>query len=143
MSVNKVILVGNVGKDPEVKHLDQDKVVANFSIATSESYKNKDGEKITNTEWHHIVCWRGLAKLAESYIKKGSQLYIEGKIRTRSYDAQDGSKRYVTEVYADSIQFLGRKSDGGQSRAKQQAEVAESFDSQKPIDNKEGDDLPF
>jgi single-strand DNA-binding protein len=112
MSVNKVILVGNVGKDPETRHLEGGNTVSKFSLATSEIYKNKDGEKITNTEWHNIVLWRGLAEIAEKYVKKGSQLYIEGRIRTRSYTDQDNITRYITEIIGDSMQMLGKKSDG-------------------------------
>ena len=111
MSVNKCILVGNVGKDPEIRYFDNDVAVANFTLATTErGFKTRDGQDVPDrTEWHNIVAWRGLAKLAESYIKKGSQIYVEGKLRTRSYDDQSGAKRYVTEVFADIIQLLGRK----------------------------------
>lgn len=109
--INKVILVGNVGRDPEVRHLDNNLVMARFSLATSESYRNKNGEKITNTEWHNIVVWRGLAEIAEKYVKKGSQLYVEGKLRTRSWDDKDGNKRYTTEIDCDNLQLLGRRSD--------------------------------
>ena len=86
MSVNKVILVGNVGRDPETRHLDKGVAVANFSLATTETYTAKTGEKVSTTEWHNIVAWRGLAEVAEKYVKKGSQLYIEGRIRTRAWD---------------------------------------------------------
>jgi single-strand DNA-binding protein len=112
MSVNKVILVGNVGKDPEVRHLEGGATVCNFSLATSEVYRNKSGEKVTQTEWHNIVLWRQTAEIAEKYVRKGSQIYIEGRIRTRSYDDQNGVKRYVTEIYGDTLQLLGRKQDG-------------------------------
>ncbi len=111
MSINKVILVGNVGKDPDVRYLDSGVVVASFPFATSETYKNKQGEKVTNTEWHNIVMWRGLAEVVEKYVNKGTQLYIEGKIRTRSYDDRDGNRRYITEIIGDNVQMLGRKSD--------------------------------
>lgn len=111
MSVNKVILVGNVGKDPEVRYLEKGVGVARFPLATSETYKGRDGEKVTATEWHNIVLWRGLAEIAEKYVRKGSQLYIEGKIRTRSYDDKDGNKRYMTEIVADQMQMIGKKSD--------------------------------
>lgn len=113
MSINKVILIGNVGKDPDVKHLDGGKTVANFSLATTEKgYKTKDGREIPNrTDWHSIVTWGGLAKVVEKYVKKGSQLYIEGKIRTREYE-KDGVKRYVTEIYVDTLQLLGSKPTG-------------------------------
>ena len=111
MSVNKVILVGNVGKDPEVRHLDTGVAVANFPLATSETYLAKNGEKVTTTEWHNIVLWRGLAEVAEKYVTKGRQLYIEGRIRTRNYDDKDGVKRYITEIYGDTMQMLGTKGD--------------------------------
>ncbi len=112
MSVNKVILVGNVGKDPEIRYLEGGTAVCSFSMATSETYRNRDGERVTNTEWHNVVLWRGLAEVAERYVKKGSQLFIEGKIRTRSWDDKDGNKRYTTEIIADNMVMLGRKADG-------------------------------
>lgn len=115
MSVNKVILVGNVGKDPETRYLDENTAVCKFPFATSEVYRNREGEKITQTEWHNIVLWRGLAQVAEKYVKKGSQLYIEGRIRTRSYDDKDGIKKYITEIVGDNMQMLGRRSDDQQS----------------------------
>jgi single-strand DNA-binding protein len=111
MSVNKAILVGNVGNDPEVRHLEAGTPVANFSLATSETYKNRDGEKVTQTEWHNIVVWRGLAEVVEKYVRKGQQLFIEGRIRTRSWDDKDGNKRYTTEIVADTMQMLGRKGE--------------------------------
>jgi len=111
MSINKVILVGNVGKDPEIRYLEGGTAVCSFPLATSESYRNRDGDKVTNTEWHNIVLWRGLAEIAEKYVKKGSQLYIEGRIRTRSWDDKEGNKRYITEIIADSMQMLGRRTD--------------------------------
>lgn len=114
MSVNKVILLGNVGKDPDVRHLDNNVSVASFSLATTErGYTTQNGTQIPDkTEWHNIVAWRGLAKIAEDYIRKGSQVYIEGKIRTRSWEDQNGVKRYTTEIYADNIELLGRRGDG-------------------------------
>lgn len=150
MSINKVILVGNVGKDPEVRHLDSGTSVANFPLATSESYTAKSGEKVTNTEWHNIVAWRGLAEVVENYIKKGSQLYVEGKIRTRSYE-QDGVKKYRTEIFADSIQMLGRKddtaSDGGHSyqenQVSNQNSAKTSNNNNTSGDDSVEDDLPF
>ncbi|MDD4812991.1 MAG: single-stranded DNA-binding protein, partial [Bacteroidales bacterium] len=111
MSVNKVILVGNVGKDPEIRHLENNLVLARFSLATSETYKNKNGEMVTNTEWHNIVAWRQLAELAERFIKKGRQLYVEGKITTRQWDDKEGNKRYTTEIVADNIRLLGKRED--------------------------------
>ncbi|TFH38844.1 MAG: single-stranded DNA-binding protein [Bacteroidia bacterium] len=111
MSVNKVILVGNVGKDPEVHFIEQGVAVARFPFATSETYKSKDGERVTTTEWHNIVLWRGLAEVADKYVRKGSQLYLEGRIKTRSYDDKDGNKRYITEIVGDNMQMLGKKGD--------------------------------
>ncbi len=149
MSVNKVVLIGRVGKDPEVKYFDNDTSVANFSLATSErGFKAANGTVVPErTEWHNIVCWRGLAKIAEQYVQKGTQLYIEGKIKTRSYDDKNGVKKYVTEIYADNLELLGRKSDGDSQHSPNDY----SSNSQQPsssvspsLDNSsEVDDLPF
>ena len=109
MSFNKVILIGNVGKDPEVRHLETGIAVASFTLATTERYKNRNGELQDQTEWHNIVCWRNLADLSEKYIKKGAQIFVEGKIRTRSWADQTGAKRYTTEIVADNIRLLDRK----------------------------------
>ncbi|MDF1575679.1 MAG: single-stranded DNA-binding protein [Bacteroidales bacterium] len=111
MSVNKVILVGNVGKDPETRYLDESTAITKFPMATSETYKNKAGERVSTTEWHNIVLWRGLAQVAEKYVKKGTQIYIEGRIKTRSYEDADGNKKYITEIVGDQMQLLGRKPD--------------------------------
>lgn len=108
-SVNKVILVGNLGKDPEVRYLEGGIAMANFSMATTEVFKDKNGNKGESTEWHNIVMWRGLAEIAEKYLKKGMQVYIEGKIRNRSWEDKDKIKRYTTEIVADNMQILGRK----------------------------------
>ncbi len=109
--INKVILVGNLGKDPEVRYLEGGTAVAKFPLATSETYKNKEGQKVDSTEWHNIVMWRGLAEIAEKFLKKGSLVYIEGKIRTRAYDDKEGNKRYATEIIADSMTMLGRRTE--------------------------------
>ena len=107
-SVNKVILIGNLGKEPEVRHLENGAAVANFSIATSENYKDrKTGEKVSQTEWHNIVAWRGLAEIAEKYLKKGAKVYIEGKLKTRTWQDKEGNNRYSTEVITDSLTMLG------------------------------------
>ena len=148
MSVNKVILVGNVGKDPEVRHLDSGVAVANFPLATSESYVAKNGDKVTTTEWHNIVLWRGLADVAEKYVTKGRQLYIEGRIRTRSYDDKDGNKRYVTEIYGDVMQMLGSKdsqSGGSSSPQNENYASSDSISANEPEPDDPGgdDDLPF
>ncbi|MDR1719949.1 MAG: single-stranded DNA-binding protein [Dysgonamonadaceae bacterium] len=111
MSINKVILVGNVGKDPEVRYFDNGGSVANFSLATTEKgYTAANGTQVPDrTEWHNVVLWRGLAEIAEKYVRKGSKLYVEGKIRTRSYDDASGNKRYVTEIWGDNIELLDKK----------------------------------
>ena len=107
--VNKVILIGNLGKDPEVRYLDNGTAVANFPIATTETYKNKQGEKVSQTEWHNIVLWRGLAEVAEQWLKKGSSVYIEGKIRNRKWEDKEGNTRYNIEILADNMTMLGGK----------------------------------
>lgn len=144
MSVNKVILVGNVGKDAEVRHLDSGAAVATFSLATSETYTAKNGEKVTTTEWHNIVVWRRLAEFAGKYIQKGRQLYVEGQIRSRSYDDKEGNKRYITEILGNTIQLLGRK-DNNNGPAENYAKPSNNASSEvNDIDaNDEADDLPF
>lgn len=142
--INKVILVGNLGKDPEVRHLEGGAVVAKFPLATSESYKTKDGQRIDQTEWHNIVMWRGLAESAEKYLRKGSLVYVEGKIRTRSWDDKEGNKRYSTEIIADTMTMLSSKrpeeSQQGSSEQKPNTtEENQSVDTPNPS----GDDLPF
>lgn len=131
--VNKVILVGNLGKDPEVRHLEGGAAVANFPIATTEVYKDKTGTRQEQTEWHNIVVWRGLAEVAEKYLKKGMTIYIEGKLRTRSWDDKEGHKRYTTEVVGDTFTILSKKDNqsGGNN---------EESGISGP---KTGDDLPF
>ena len=108
--INKVILVGHLGKDPEIRHLEGGVTVASFPLATSESY-NKDGKRVEQTEWHNIVLWRGLAEVASKYLTKGKLVYIEGKLRTRTFEDREKVKKYVTEVVAENFTLLGRKSD--------------------------------
>lgn len=146
MSVNKAILLGNVGKDPEVRFLDGGVSVASFSLATTENYKNKAGERVSQTEWHNIVVWRHLADLADKYISKGQKLYIEGKITNRTWEDKEGNKRYTTEIVASTIELLGRKGDdsgssSSQPSPQQNAEKVKDAD----IAEKEtaDDDLPF
>ena len=129
--VNKVILVGNLGKDPEVRHLDSGVAVANFSLATTESYKNKQGERVNQTEWHNIVLWRGLAEVAEKYLKKGSSIYIEGRIKTRKWEDKEGVTKYTTEILGDNMTMLGGKP----------MPEGKSEEASEPQDAK--DDLPF
>ena len=124
-SLNKVLLIGNVGRDPEVRYLDsgsgqsgQNAKVATFTLATTDRYRDRNGELRENTEWHNLVLWRQLADLAEKYIRRGSQIYVEGRIRTRSYNDQQGQKKFMTEIVADNVQLLGRRDgDGTQESA--------------------------
>lgn len=120
-SVNKVILIGNLGKDPEVRYLESGAAVANFSLATSETYRDRNsGQNVTQTEWHQVVLWRGLAEIAEKYLKKGNKIYIEGKLRTRSWQDKEGNTRYTTEVVGDQMTMLGGAPEGQQQGAGQQ-----------------------
>tara|TARA_B100001540_G_C15572601_1_gene535661 strand:+ start:58 stop:495 length:438 start_codon:yes stop_codon:yes gene_type:complete len=142
--VNKVILVGNLGKDPEVKYLENGTAVANFTVATSESYKDKEGKRIDQTEWHNVVVWRKLAEIAETYLKKGSQIYLEGKLRTRSWEDQQGNKRYTTEVVADTFTMLGKKEESQSSQNAQNSFTPSNNPTTSSQDKlEEEDDLPF
>lgn len=143
--INKVILLGNLGKDPELRHTPNGVAVCSFPLATSETYKDRNtGERRTQTEWHNIVLWRGLGETAEKYLRKGSQVYIEGKIRTRSWDDDQGQKRYTTEVVGDVMQLLGRP-EGQQNNPSQAAQpAAQTQASAQPVQTDGGaDDLPF
>ena len=145
MSVNKAILLGRCGKDPEARTAGESKV-ASFTLATTEKYKDsKTGEWKENTEWHNIVCWRNTAELAEKYVQKGALLYIEGKLRTRSWDDRDGNKRYVTEIIAENLQFLEKRQEA-QTAASAPAPQARPKTTPLPVDDDdlpEGDGLPF
>jgi len=114
-SVNKVILIGNLGSDPEVRYLESGSAVAKFNIATTETYTNKNGERVDNTEWHRIELWEGLAKVAEKYLKKGNQVYIEGRIRTDTWTDKEGQQRTGVTIRANSMTLLGGPSGGGPS----------------------------
>ena len=141
MSVNKAILVGNVGKDPEGRYFEKDVAVAHFTMATTErAITLANGTQVPErTEWHNIVAWRGLATLAEKYIRKGTQIYVEGKIQTRSYE-KDGIKRYTTEIYAETIQLLGKKPEtSGEVNASTAAAPPADMQVPPPAE----DDLPF
>ncbi len=112
--INKVIIVGNLGKDPEVRHFEGGSSVASFSVATSESYMDKKtNEKVTNTEWHNVSLWGGLAGVAEKYLKKGNQVYIEGSLRTRKWQDKDGNDRYTTEIVGRTMKMLGGRESSG------------------------------
>ena len=138
--INKVILIGNLGRDPETMTFDNGVKKTTFSLATSESYKNKEGNRVEQTEWHNIVLWRGLAEVAEKYLQKGSQIYLEGKIKTRSYE-QEGIKKYVTEIFGDNMTMLGRREGGG--NGEYQKKVAQTETAQEPDVEVPDDDLPF
>jgi single-strand DNA-binding protein len=111
--VNKVIIVGNVGRDPEVRFTKAGTAVATFSVATSERFKDRDGDKQERTEWHRVVAWAQLADICGKYLRKGKQVYIEGRLQTRDWEDKDGHKRYTTEVIANQMQMLGRREDDG------------------------------
>lgn len=112
--VNKVTLIGRLGKDPVLKHFSNDNAIAEFSVATDESYKNKEGQKVEQTEWHNVkIPTKKQAEIAEKYLKKGMLVYVEGKIRTRSYDDKDGNKKYVTEIICENFRMLDSKKDSG------------------------------
>ena len=161
MSINKVILVGNVGKDPVVRYFDKGVAKATFPLATSETYTNQQGETITSTEWHNIVMWRTLAEVAEKTVKKGAQVYIVGKIKTRSYVDKDGNNKYITEILADAMLVLEKKQGlvNGQespkadypdktSRPQETNEPGKPYEPGEPLpgNNLQGsneDDLPF
>jgi len=178
MSLNKVMLIGNVGKDPEIRYLDNNTQqggnatrVASLTLATTERYRDRNGDIKENTEWHNIVAWRQLAEICEKYVRKGTQIYVEGRLRTRSWDDQNGNKKYTTEIIADSLQLLGKKSDnpangqqGGGYQSNQGGQYANQYGNnarpayQQPApqtqqnpapspfqaqDAEESDDLPF
>ena len=155
--VNKVILVGNLGKDPEVRAMEGGRKVANFPLATTESYKDRDGNKQEQTEWHNIVFWGPIAEVIERYLKKGSQVYIEGRIRTRQYQDKDNQTRYITEIMGQNMNMLGGgggRSDqnndfnGGQAYGGAQKSAAQSSQQGAPQPTSfsggdDQDDLPF
>lgn len=146
--VNKVTLVGNVGNDPEVRYVSENVPVATFRLATSESFTSKTGERVTNTEWHNIVLWRGLAKVTEQYVKKGQMLYIEGKLTYRSYE-KDGQKQYFTEIVASEMRMLGKRegsvSDNTSSQPSGGGTTMPPTPAAPPVETFQpaADDLPF
>jgi len=137
MSLNKVILIGRLGKDPELKHTESGHCVGSFSLATSEKFLSKDGQKREKTEWHNIIAWDKQAELAEKYLKKGQEVYIEGRIETRSWDDRDGNKRNRTEIKTDKLVFIGTGSNRSDSAP---APSAQPVDQESTF---EGEDLPF
>ena len=152
MSVNKVILIGNVGRDPEVRYLDSGIAVASLPLATTDrAYTLANGTQVPErTEWHNLVLWRGLAETAEKYVHKGDKLYVEGKIRTRSYDDQTGAKRYVTEIFVDSMEMLSPRGTVATGAATPQPGMSQGAPAQPmaqsqatPAQDNTTDDLPF
>jgi len=145
--MNKVLLIGNLGKKPELKQVGGDSV-CQFSIATSESYKDKNGEKKTETTWHNVVAWRKLAEICEQYLDKGSKIFVEGKIRNREYENKDGQKVRVSEVVMSNMEFLSEKSETGSSEQKEASPKPKKEDPLWPSESPGGDDdkeddLPF
>ena len=150
--VNKVVLVGRLGKDPEVRHLSDTSSVCNFTLATNESYKDRQGNRVDQTEWHNITIWRpGLVGVAEKYLQKGKLIYLEGKLKTRAWDDKEGNKRYTTEVHVDQLQMLERSQDSSPAMTPQNTvtSINSSQGGQSMIDSpasnapKVDDDLPF
>jgi len=136
-SINKVILIGNLGSDPEVRYTPSGRPVANFSIATTENWTNKDGGKEERTEWHRIVAWGRLGEICGEYLNKGRSVYIEGKLQTRSWEDRDGNKRYTTEILAQTMQMLGPSGKEGRATGRE-----ERYPVEEPITVPE-DDIPF
>jgi single-strand DNA-binding protein len=150
--INKVILVGNLGKDPEIRTFENGGKVAQFSLATSEAYKDKEGNWQEQTEWHNIVVWRHLAERAENFLKKGSKIYLEGKIRSRSWEDKDNNKRYITEIVGDKVLLLDKREGGGnyqappppmEESASSASNTSNNTTAEPAIENSADDDLPF
>ena len=146
--VNKAILIGRLGKDPDVVNFDSGSKKVSFPLATSDSYKNRSGERVETTEWHNIVIWGKLADIAEQYLRKGDPIYLEGKIETRNYDDKDGNKRYITEIRTNSFTMLGSKDDNnsqnqGRQNESEQQKPANKNTGAPPDDISFDDDLPF
>ena len=145
--VNKVILLGHLGKDPELRVLDSGKKVARFSLATTESYKDKNGERVDRTEWHNISFWGPIADVIEKYLKKGSQIYMEGKLTTRSYDDKEGVKKYITEIEGQTMTMLGGKPSGNNGAENNSSSYSGKKETSEPVNQsilaEDSDDLPF
>jgi single-strand DNA-binding protein len=141
--VNKVMLIGNLGKDPDVQYLEGNIGVAKFPLATTETYKDRTGKLISQTEWHTVVLWRGLADLAQKYLHKGSLIYVEGRLRTRSWEDKEGVRKFATEVVGDNLIMLDKRMDGGQTNTGHEGGIEGlSRDDIPPIGENPGD-LPF
>ena len=147
MSVNKVIILGRLGQDPELKFTPNGQAVCNFSVATSENWTDKSGQKQERTEWHRIVVWAKLAELCNQYLAKGRQAFIEGKLTTRSWDDKDGNKKYTTEIVASTVQFIGGQAQAGSNQyagnnAPQEAAAAPAYQP-TPDPSFAAEDIPF
>lgn len=141
--VNRVMLIGNLGRDPDVQHLEGNIAVAKFPLATTETFKDRAGKLISQTEWHTVVLWRGLAELAQKYLHKGSLVYIEGRLRTRSWDDKEGNKKFATEVVGDNLIMLDKRNDLPHSSSGASNEGIEGFNSDIPPLGESSQDLPF
>jgi single-strand DNA-binding protein len=139
-SINKAILIGNLGKDPELRYTSAGVAVATFSVATNESWKDQDGNVQERTQWHNVVAWRKLAEICSEYLKKGSKLYLEGRIQYRNYDDKNGVKRYVTEIVLDQMVMLDSRGAGASSASSSEADAPPT--AEEPAGGK-ADDLPF
>jgi single-strand DNA-binding protein len=152
-SVNRVILIGNLGRDPEVRYGASGEAITNVSLATSETWKDKSGEKQEKTEWHRVVFFGKTAEIAGEYLRKGSQIYVEGRLQTRKWTDKDGADRYTTEIVGDRMQMLGQKADGSSPPAEDHRASKEKYVSKAPTPQKAGgdsagfdsllDDIPF
>jgi single-strand DNA-binding protein len=152
--VNRVILIGNLGKDPEVQTFEKNISVAKFPLATTETHKDKNGRLISQTEWHIIVLWRGLAELAQKYLHKGSLIYVEGRLRTRSWEDRDGNKKFATEIVADNLIMLDKRSDNNSNFPQHPVSDSEPIiglddtneeadEHERPDEDEPGGTLPF
>ncbi|MEO8584342.1 MAG: single-stranded DNA-binding protein [Flavitalea sp.] len=143
--VNRVMLIGNLGRDPDIQHLEGNIAVAKFPLATTETFKDRAGKLISQTEWHTVVLWRGLAELAQKYLHKGSLVYIEGRLRTRSWEDKEGNKKFATEVVGDNLIMLDKRTDGTHPHPAGGAhhEGMEGFNPDVPPIGDPSQDLPF
>ncbi|MDR2292428.1 MAG: single-stranded DNA-binding protein [Prevotellaceae bacterium] len=147
MTLNKVMIIGNAGKDPEIRHLDNGVSVVTLPVATTERYKDKNGEIKEQTEWHNVVFWRLLAEFTEKYVRKGSQVFIEGRLRTRNWEDQSGNKKYATEIVADNIRLLGKRPDNNNNNGTNNTATHQTAEMKTEEiisdDLSPDDDLPF
>ena len=141
--VNRVMLIGNLGKDPDMQFLEGNIAVAKFSLATTESYKDRSGKLISQTEWHTVVLWRGLAELAQKYLHKGSLVYIEGRLKTRSWEDKEGNKKFATEIIGDNLIMLDKRSDGSMHTSGYDETESHDNSEQPPTDENGNEKLPF